>query len=62
MLSKGNLTQAEALDVEAAMRKYYTPPKWVIKGEEWEALGRPRSGKTYEEHCKKWDKIYKGES
>lgn len=57
-LSKENLTQAEKEDVEAFIRKHYTPPLWLIKGEEWDALGRPRSGKKYEAHCKKWDKIY----
>jgi len=57
-LSKDNLTEAESEDIYALLRKHYTPPKWLIKGEEWEALGRPHSGKAYEEHTKKWDKIY----
>lgn len=57
-LSKDNLTQEEAENVIAFIRKHYTPPNWVVEGEEWEALGRPRSGKAYEVHTKKWDKIY----
>jgi len=56
-LSKENLTPAEAEDVEALIRKHYTPPNWVLQGEEWEALGRPRSGKAYEAHEKKWAEI-----
>lgn len=57
-LSKNELTEAERLDVEATVRKYYTPPNWLIKCEEWETLGRPRSGKAYEKHCRKWDEIF----
>lgn len=58
VLSKDTITREEAQDIEAYIRKRYTPPNWVLQGEEWEALGRPRSGKAYEAHCKKWDKIY----
>lgn len=57
-LSRENLTEIEALDITALMRKHYNPPLWVIEGDEWEALGRPRSGKAYEEHTRKWEKIY----
>jgi hypothetical protein len=53
------LTCTEAEDVIALIRKYYNPPAWVLEGEEWEALGRPRSGKAYEKHRRKWDKIKK---
>jgi len=58
IVSKDSFTPAEMEDIEAYIRKRYTPPNWFIEGEEWEALGRPRSGKAYEEHTKKWDKIY----
>jgi hypothetical protein len=57
ILSKENLTKVEAMDVEAFLLKHYTPPNWWLQGEEWIALGRPRSGKKYEAHCKKWDAI-----
>jgi hypothetical protein len=53
------LTETEAEDILALIRKHYTPPLWVIEGEEWDALGRPRSGKAYDKHRRKWDKIYK---
>ena len=59
ILSKENLTETEAEDIIALIRKHYTPPLWVIEGEEWEALGRPRSGKAYERHVRKWDRIRK---
>lgn len=61
-LSKENLTNSEAEDIIVLIRKHYTPPLWVIEGEEWEALGRPRSGKAYERHVKKWDRIHKRKS
>jgi hypothetical protein len=57
ILSKENLTEAEAEDVIAFVRKHYSPPLWVIEGEEWEALGRPRKGKAYEKHLRKWDRM-----
>jgi hypothetical protein len=58
VLSRENkLTPEEAEDVYAVCRKAYTPPRWLVKGEEWEALGRPRSGKAYDAHCAKWDAI-----
>ena len=58
ILSKDSFTTVECQDIEAYLRKRYNPPNWWLEGEEWEALGRPRSGKEYEEHTKKWDKIY----
>lgn len=58
-LSKDKLTREEASDVIDFLRKRYNPPLWVIKGEEWEALGRPREGKAYERHCRRWERIYK---
>jgi len=57
-LSKENITETESDDLYAFLRKHYTPPLWILEGEEWDALGRPRKGKKYNEHCKKWDKIY----
>ena len=58
ILSKDKLTPEEGEDVIAFIRKRFTPPLWVIQGEEWEALGRPRSGKAYEQHERKWERIY----
>lgn len=58
ILSKDKLTPEEGEDVVAFIRKRFTPPLWVIQGEEWEALGRPRSGKAYERHEKRWERIY----
>jgi hypothetical protein len=57
-LSKGTMTIAEQEDVIAYVRKRYTPPYWVIEGEEWEALGRPREGAAYEKHRRKWDRFW----
>jgi hypothetical protein len=59
VLSKDTITPEEAQDIEAHIRKRYTPPNWFLKGEEWEALGRPREGKAYEKFEKKWAKIMK---
>jgi len=59
VLSKEDLTPEEVEDIYAFLRKHYTPPLWLIQGEEWEALGRPRSGTAYEKHCAKWEEIYK---
>ena len=59
ILSKETLTEVEADDIVALIRKHYTPPLWVIQGEEWESLGRPRTGASYERHIKKWETIYK---
>ena len=58
VFSSESLGTAEKEMIYDCMRKHYTPPLWFLEGEEWEALGRPRSGKKYEEHTKKWDKIY----
>lgn len=58
-LSGVGLTKVERLDIIACMRKYYKPPLWLVEGEEWEALGRPRSGPAYKKHCKRWDRKYK---
>lgn len=57
-LSSMVLTEAEFSDVEVFVRKHYTPPLWVIRNEEWEALGRPHSGKKYEEYEEKWRRIF----
>lgn len=57
ILSTDTITPEEADDIETYIRKRYTPPNWLLEGEEWEALGRPREGKAYERHCAKWDKI-----
>jgi hypothetical protein len=51
------LEPGEGEDIEAYIRKRFKPPLWVIRGEEWEALGRPRSGKAYERHEKRWERI-----
>jgi hypothetical protein len=51
------LYHEECADIEAYIRKRYRPPLWMLKGEEWEALGRPRSGAAYEKHEKKWARI-----
>lgn len=59
ILSKEIITPEEAEDIEALIRKHYKVPLWVQEGDEWEALGRPRSGKAYQIHCRKWDKIRK---
>lgn len=58
VLSTDNLTPDEAENVIAFLRKHYTPPVWLIEGEEWEALGRPREGKAYKKHLRKWDRIH----
>ena len=58
-LSKDSFTRAECEDIEAYIRKRYRPPLWMLKGEEWEALGRPREGKAYERHERKWARIMK---
>ena len=58
ILSKENLTEAEAEDIIAFIRKHYKPPFWVIEGEEWEAIGRARSGPAYEKHRRKWDRFW----
>jgi hypothetical protein len=58
VLSKDNLTPVEMADVTALMRRKFKPPLWVIQGEEWEALGRPHSGKALERHEKRWARIY----
>lgn len=57
ILAKEKLTPEEGEDVIAFLRKRFNPPLWVIEGEEWEALGRPREGKAYERHCKRWERI-----
>lgn len=56
-LSKEYLTADDARNIESYIRKRYTPPLWYLKSEEWESMGRPRSGKSYEKHEKKWDRI-----
>lgn len=58
VLSKDMLTPEEAEDIIAFIRKRFKPPPWVIQGEEWEALGRPHSGKALERHEKRWERIY----
>lgn len=58
VLSSESITPAEAEDIIARMRKHFKPPLWLIQGEEWDALGRPREGKAYERHCKRWERIY----
>lgn len=40
-LSKESISPEEAEDVIAAIRKILTPPEWVLRGEAWEAAGRP---------------------
>lgn len=52
------LTPEESEDICALMRRKFKPPLWVIQGEEWEALGRPHSGKALERHEKRWARIY----
>lgn len=59
VLSKENLTKEEGEIVTDFVGKHYKKPNWVLQGEEWDALGRPRSGKAYDKHCAKWDAIYK---
>lgn len=59
ILSKDTITREEAEDIENYIRKRYTPPLWFLEGEEWEALGRPREGKAYERHQRRWKRIYK---
>ena len=59
ILSKENLTSDEAEAIEALIAKHYEKPLWLQEGDEWEALGRPRSGKAYDKHRDKWDKIMK---
>jgi len=58
VLSSESITSEEAEDIIARIRKHFKPPLWLIQGEEWEALGRPREGKAYERHCKRWERIY----
>jgi hypothetical protein len=58
MLSKDKLTAEEAEDVIAFLRKRYQPPYWLIEGEEWDAIGRARSGPAYEKHRRKWDRFW----
>lgn len=57
VLSALDMTEAERDDVVALIRKHYKPPNWLIEGEEWEALGRPREGADYRRHRRKWDRI-----
>jgi len=57
VLSRDMMSESEREDVVAYIRKRYQPPPWVLQGEEWEALGRPREGAAYEKHDKKWDRI-----
>jgi hypothetical protein len=58
---ENKVTSEEQEDILALCRRKYNPPLWLIKSEEWEALGRPRAGKAYEAHCKKWDEIMRSD-
>ena len=58
VLSKETITPEEGEDIIAFIRKRYQPPYWLIEGEEWDAIGRARSGKAYEKHRRKWDRFW----
>jgi hypothetical protein len=62
-LSKGiigevAITEAEAEDILALMRKVVKPPEWVLWGEVWEKAGRPY-GDAQAKLREKWEKSRK---
>jgi hypothetical protein len=58
LTQENKLTPEEAEDVLAKCRKHYKPPLWLIRGEEWDAMGRPRSGAAYERFERRWERIF----
>lgn len=53
-LSAVDFTAEDCEAIQSKMRKILLVPEWVLKGEAWNAAGRPR-GKAQERFNKKWD-------
>lgn len=55
MLSEVKLNEEDAEKVEALMRKILKVPEWVLRGDAWEAAGRPR-GEAYEKFLRDFER------
>ncbi len=61
-LSEMRISEEEAQDVIARIRRKFTPPFWILEGELWEKFDRCRDGdpkcKSYEKALKRLRKSY----